>query len=574
MPTPDGRIGARDLCAGAAVERVIADGGVTSLKISATLQSDNYSAGSAGWQINRATGSAEFQDVVVRGTLNADDITTGTLSVDRIGANSIGFGKITLTAALEATQYIQSTTYTPGSAGWRINADGTAEFDDVTVRGTITAGAGSDVDWSYIGNVAIVNADITNVDAGKITTGTLNVGRISSNSLTMGKIELAAALETSQYLQSTSYSAGSSGWKILADGTAEFNDVTMRGDVFVGDATNSVTIDATAWGVSIPEIVMNAGGTSRDVKISYYGALDQLEITTGTSGGYLNLLNADASSFAGGFTLHGHDNGVISGDVHLVGGTLEMDEPIYADYGAVGAPGYSFDGDTNTGMYRAGTDIIGFSSAGTKRLQVDTGGVDVVGNLDVTEILSVNEISADNGSVSDVSYYFGTDNNTGLYHVAENYFAASAASSIIMQWGHTGTVKEIYMYGLASSDQASVEWNSGTNLVSYFSSTRRIKKNIRPITDIGLTDLFNPSWFDYRTNDEIDDEEMRVTPDTENQPSMGLIAEEVVDVLPLAGIYGDDQKTPVSYKERHVQTAMLVDLQDARRRIAKLEEAL
>jgi hypothetical protein len=39
-------------------------------------------------------------------------------------------------------QYIQGTGYVAGSAGWRINGDGTAELNNVVVRGTVYATAG------------------------------------------------------------------------------------------------------------------------------------------------------------------------------------------------------------------------------------------------------------------------------------------------------------------------------------------------------------------------------------------------------------------------------------------------
>ena len=40
-----------------------------------------------------------------------------------------------------AAPAIQSPNYVAGSAGWTINADGSAEFNDVTIRGSI---AGTD----------------------------------------------------------------------------------------------------------------------------------------------------------------------------------------------------------------------------------------------------------------------------------------------------------------------------------------------------------------------------------------------------------------------------------------------
>jgi hypothetical protein len=62
---------------------------------SSILRSSGYVAGSAGWQI-RGDGVAEFRNATIRGVLNASDITGGTLSVDRISANSISGNKITI----------------------------------------------------------------------------------------------------------------------------------------------------------------------------------------------------------------------------------------------------------------------------------------------------------------------------------------------------------------------------------------------------------------------------------------------------------------------------------------------
>jgi hypothetical protein len=57
------------------------------------IRSSNYVAGSSGWAI-KGNGVAEFQDVTVRGTLNADDILYGTLAEGRIGDNTIGAGPV------------------------------------------------------------------------------------------------------------------------------------------------------------------------------------------------------------------------------------------------------------------------------------------------------------------------------------------------------------------------------------------------------------------------------------------------------------------------------------------------
>ena len=67
-----------------------------------TLQSDNFSAGSAGWQIVRNTGNAEFNNITARGVLDASSITTGTLNCSAIGVTNLSASSIT-TGTLNAS---------------------------------------------------------------------------------------------------------------------------------------------------------------------------------------------------------------------------------------------------------------------------------------------------------------------------------------------------------------------------------------------------------------------------------------------------------------------------------------
>ncbi|BCV01825.1 MAG: hypothetical protein CM15mV46_360 [Caudoviricetes sp.] len=58
-----------------------------------------------------------------------------------------------------------------------------------------------------------------------------------------------------------------------------------------------------------------------------------------------------------------------------------MTGPIRGD-DAVGAstPAFSFDGDNDTGMYRAGVNDIGFSVGGLQAFKIDGNGAHIVGN--------------------------------------------------------------------------------------------------------------------------------------------------------------------------------------------------
>ena len=59
----------------------------------------------------------------------------------------------------------------------------------------------------------------------------------------------------------------------------------------------------------------------------------------------------------------------------------------------VGSPAFSFDGDTDTGMFRQGSDSIGFPTGGTRKLLVDDIGITVIGNTSAARSLVLREAS-------------------------------------------------------------------------------------------------------------------------------------------------------------------------------------
>nr|MDD2767071.1 hypothetical protein [Candidatus Moranbacteria bacterium] len=113
--------------------------------------------------------------------LAVDDAKISALSAAKITAGSIGVGS-----------YIQSTNFTAGSAGWKINADGTAELANAVVRGSVYANAG------YIGGITIasnaVRAGQTAFDTGigffLGAGGTFSLGNGSGNKLTWNGMNL------------------------------------------------------------------------------------------------------------------------------------------------------------------------------------------------------------------------------------------------------------------------------------------------------------------------------------------------------------------------------------------------
>tara|TARA_R100001463_G_scaffold2299_14_gene9852 strand:+ start:715 stop:3735 length:3021 start_codon:yes stop_codon:yes gene_type:complete len=84
--------------------------------------------------------------------------------------------------------HVASSNYNPGSAGWVIKADGSVEFENGTFRGTI------DASKAHIGTF---NADrIPNLNASKITAGTINastvtITNLNADNITSGTIDAA-----------------------------------------------------------------------------------------------------------------------------------------------------------------------------------------------------------------------------------------------------------------------------------------------------------------------------------------------------------------------------------------------
>lgn len=116
-----------------------------------------------------------------------------------------------------------------------------------------------------IANLAVDDAKIANLNASKINAGYISADRIQFGSLDGRLASIDAAViktgyfdgaritdgtitsaKIGQIIQSTSYALGSTGWMINKDGTAEFNNVTVRGTVIssvLRSADNKFVID-------------------------------------------------------------------------------------------------------------------------------------------------------------------------------------------------------------------------------------------------------------------------------------------------------------------------------------------
>ncbi|HUV88178.1 MAG TPA: LamG-like jellyroll fold domain-containing protein [Anaerolineae bacterium] len=135
-------------------------------------RSPNFVSGSAGWQIE-ADGSAEFNDVVVRGTIYADvgEIGGWTIETGHLYAGT-GEGRVGLQPG---SWPFYAGSDTPASADFRVNTAGEVWALNVNVRGSLRAGVFvKDLISAHAGSLLVVKS------AGKVSAdytvgGTLTV---------------------------------------------------------------------------------------------------------------------------------------------------------------------------------------------------------------------------------------------------------------------------------------------------------------------------------------------------------------------------------------------------------------
>ena len=92
-----------------------------------------------------------------------------------------------------------------------------------------------------------------------------------------------------------------------------------------------------------------------------------------------NILKIRNSS-NGGFTEIGNIDQANLGLLAKAGGTM-TGQLLGDDASGAGSPAYAFDQDSDTGMFRAGANSLGFSTAGTQRFSVSDSGLDITDGL-------------------------------------------------------------------------------------------------------------------------------------------------------------------------------------------------
>lgn len=250
-------------------------------------------------------------------------------------------------------------------------------------------------------------------------------------------------------------------------GTAGAPSITFSGDLDTGfshpaanqlalntGGTSRVTLDSTSVTSTLPFYA--PAGTAAAPSLTFSG-----DSNTG-----LHNIGADQIGIDTNGTLR------MSVDTTSVTSTL----PFYASSGTAGAPGWSFSGDSDTGVHNSAANTLALDTGGTTRM-----------TLSSTSLTNTLPLLGANGTVSAPAYSFSANTGTGMYQGGSNLLdfatagvkrvelSGSALTSTINFWGVNGSAANpSYNFTNAASNDIGMYLISEGNLGFSTVGTQRL----------------------------------------------------------------------------------------------------
>ena len=217
-----------------------------------------------------------------------------------------------------------------------------------------------------VGNAAIANLAVTNAKIGNLAVDDAKISDLSVNKLTAGSVSVG------QYIQSTGFSTGTTGWKIDGNGDAEFDSASIRGQITAGQIDSrgltikdsaGTTIFAAGTNLAYSFINADPGWLNSELVPSITAAQDTADDATTTANSATttaNNANTNATSALNS----------VAGKLSKAGDTITGKITFSV------ADGMFAGTDTNNGVYFGSTGLIG-RKAGANTFYIDTAGTAV-----------------------------------------------------------------------------------------------------------------------------------------------------------------------------------------------------
>jgi len=320
--------------------------------------------------------TAPTNGLLVQGNVGIGSTFTNTYTLS-VGGNIGVSGHILPTGA----------NYNVGSSGLRWDTGYFNTIDATTIAGVISGGSTNASDWT-------INADNATNDAETMSLaferGTASPNAVLRWDVNAKQFNLNSGLligSTSQDSQITTNPYGIEFSSVAFDLTTSSNQhlaIIPNGTGNVGIGTSGpyakLQIFGAGTGTGLGFSTLDSSGTQR------FAILDNGNVGIGTTGpgSSLQIVGGSVIGF-GSSSIVAPSNGLaVSGNIGIgtttanynlsVIGTTNITGQLTLADGTTSLPGLSFTADTNTGIFRAGTDLLAFSTAGSERLRIDASG--------------------------------------------------------------------------------------------------------------------------------------------------------------------------------------------------------
>ena len=481
------------------------------------------------------------------------------------------------------------------TAGTNLNGGGSSATVTLNLDTTLT-GLSSVTSTSVVGaltgNASTATALQTARTIGGVSfdgTGNINLPGVNTagNQATSGLAATATALATARTIGGVSFNgtaninlpgvntAGNQATSGNAATASKWSAATTL--TLGGDLTGNVVFDGSDTTETLTAVVVNNSHTHTGTTLS---AIPASDITAGTfgSGNYTvsGTLSATTLSASGDVNVGsngGGDSAVQfyddnsntwrtfmwddSANRFYFEGNIAPSGNIYGPAGSAAAPTYNFSSDTNTGMYRATTDQLGFSTGGAVRATIKSDGIH----------LASGDWFRTYGSAGWYSQSYGG----GWYMTDTTWVRAYNGKSILT----TGKIYLGAMTTFTSGGYATARRKDSTGYFMELVSSERFKTNI---TDLDLAEA--SKILDARPIKYQDIVEAAEDPDSPYQ--VGLSAESLHEAgYPWVLKYDYDDETKITdfTKPRGIHyeflvAPLLVIVKDLKTRLAAVEAAL
>lgn len=469
--------------------------------------------------------------------ITAREIVAGTITANELSSNIVLVNNI-----IRSSNFINNTTT---QTGWAIYSNGTGIFNSVNIRGNIYLSntGGSSFNSSNTALYADINGrfslkDKLTWDGNTLTIrGTLQFPDGSTPGTFDNGDGLSAGTIGGITINNTdirgNYSAGVSGFLISSNGNAEFNNVTVRGDLRFANNTIPGTFDngdaltgGSIGGVVISPTSIYAGAGSwassntpfyLDVN-GFFSLKEKLYWNPTT-----NLLTISGSMSAS--TISGSSMSMIS-------------TPF---------TGFSYD------QYRLNLYDTAKIRA-EMRYQCDANG----DGASVTSYVDINNV----GSAIDGARVGVTSTTGGNTQIRAGFVEANLLIA--------GPMKPV----LAAASPTHIGVDSG-GYISYVTSRRELKYEIENFIELDIIDQFVPRTFKWKKTGRGEESEVQRIA-RESEYAIGFIVEEVEEIQNGRFVtYEDRDRTkPLYWKTDNFIAMLVAEVQDLRKRVKELENGV